>query len=1014
MSRFGTQDRFVLYLFVSLNVLRLLCGNFSVQNLFKEICFVLILFLLESHWYYLVFEHYALLTSTKKYKEFSELIQMEYRAEKYLNSIPADVLTSRAQAYNVGKLNQLKDQIPKGKELYANARGLLGAWKNQKNSIGRVLQGGEVHTYKHVPIGNLVAGEPVELAVPIVDPSKLPVEHEESDYTLVKGSSKDEAQSIHVGAVEVILDCFTSPDCNIYGGAMFVDTFHEDPKNAIRALFVTQLCGGTPPRCLFFPDTQVQLKRGINERFKLILATGNSDFKKGASIASLKVNVASCGVSLSQRYKPTPFLETYARRERANVIEYVGRYAAVIHRNNPFDPKQLREKGLSFRYGGKEVLTEKQPLQFVWEKGKEQSVTIGVQKQESKMSAIDVQEIEHSEVKEAMCSSEEEKFEEFCMPAGRKHLVLPNGNIEVSPQMDVATFTNLLDDTGSLRSQSLLNSRIAAGRFALPAKATKGTVVFDNSVEQLIATTLRGAPNFRHTYRQASKLRVILTVNTPLTTGIGLMIGYNSSYADKHTLTEYTMASEESAIWNPACQGVFQFSFSPNPCGPYWSYDFLRYTRARLSLLVVSGWSATPSADCAISWQMHVDEELMENSIFYPLNPPNDFNIKRWMGTLIFQQGSQEQVKKMPLTIGAPVGDDTAAVMTLPNTLAAMWNYNIGTFNFEFSKLSSPFIKGTLLAFIAMERDTNYSLEELQNFPNQIIQFDDKIGRAYVSFNSEHFAQAWSTQVSTDVKAEDRGCPYLYVVSKDCITSTISGDMVVGVKLLSVSEYTTHGYNPGIIVAEKVVNSTVSNAAETSLQVTKIGKRVSPQYFYIGENNWSELCTIDPPVVDESKQSFAQYSLDLLTAQLKTANDIGVWTTEIVPSPAVYMLRSSAWKRGTLHFKLKICGKPTIKRADWACVTRVDVRRAPGPEYLNTVTVFAAQPHADEIDFKIDVSGPNNGFESWNTHFGNQLSWLANVTIGKVNQTALHVWYIRPDENFCCAGNRIMASLAQA
>nr|YP_010840973.1 movement protein [Pepper mild mosaic virus] len=422
MSRFGTQDKFVLWLFVGLNVLKFSFGVLSVQSLIKEACFVLILFILQSHWYYLVFEHFALLTSTRKFKEFTELVQMEYRAEKYLNSIPADVLTSRAQAYNVGKLQQLKDQIPKGKELYANARGILGAWKTQRNSIGRVLQGGEVHTYKHVPIGNLVAGKPVELSVPIVDPAKLPVDQEESDYNLVKESSKDEAKSVHVGAVEVILECFTSPDCNIYGGAMFVDTFHEDPKNAIRALFVTQLCGGTPPRCLFFPDTQVQLKRGINERFKLILATGNSDFKEGHSIASLKVNVASCGVSLTQRYKPTPFLETYAKKERANVIEYVGRYAAVIHRNNPFDPKELRKNGLSFKYGGKEVLTEKQPMQFVWEKGKEQTVTVGAK------------EPGNSEGNEMELAPEDDKPEISYMPAGRRHLVLPNKNIEVCPQ----------------------------------------------------------------------------------------------------------------------------------------------------------------------------------------------------------------------------------------------------------------------------------------------------------------------------------------------------------------------------------------------------------------------------------------------------------------------------------------------------------------------------------------------------------------------------------------------------
>ncbi|QHB15141.1 small polyprotein [Papaya comovirus] len=922
---------------------------------------------------------------------------MSLRAEKYLNAIPPDVLADKAKAYNVSKLGSLKDQLPKASELYANARGFYKNLKKQFQSVDKVLKGGETHEYKHVPIGNLKAGEPVVLSVPIVEPSKLPIDSAESDYALVKGS--EVAHAVHVGAIEVIFECFTSPECNIYGGAMFVDSFHENPENAIRALFVTQLCGGTPPRCLFFPNTQAELSGNINERFKLIFSTQNSDYKQGENLAAIKVNVATCGVSLHKTYVPTPFHDKFAQREKASAIQYVGKYSAVVHRSNPFTMEDFKRGGLSFKYGGKEVLKEVTPFKFEWCKETVQTVQIASQVE-------DGHEIEQTDK------------EVFSMAGrkGNKRLVLPNVTF-VQPQMKTANFENLLDDTSNLKNRTLLQSRIAAGRFSLSSKAITGSVVFDNDVSTLIGTTLRGAPDVRHTYRQSSKIRMILTVNTPITTGIGLMIGYNSSYESRHKLNEYSLASEESAIWNPACEGTFEFSFSPNPCGSYWSYDYLRHTRARLSILVVNGWTSTPTTDCAIAWQLHVDMEPMTKTILNPSLPGNSLPIKRWMGLLRFEQGSQEQIQKMPLSIGAPVGDDKVAVMTMPNAMAAMWNYNIGSFRFEFTKLCSPFIKGTLLAFIAMDQDTSYSLEELQNFPNKIIQFDDKVGRFYVEFDSSHFAQAWSTQISLQVDSKQKGCPYLYVVSKDCVVSTIPGDFVVGVKLLEIGDYVTYGYNPGILAAADVnfkSFGSVDRQRQGSTSAPRLMKSIAPQMYCTPEENcWSEMCTVQIPVIDTSEQNFTNYSLDLISANLNVATNVGNWVTEVVPSPMVYLLKTAAWKKGTLHFKLRILGRNSVKRSDWSATTRVDVRRGPGIEYLNTITHFTGKPHATEINFQIKVSGPNEGFELWNASFGNQLSWMADVTIGSPNQYGQHIWYVKPGLDFEVAGNRMMADLSQ-
>nr|QYA72454.1 polyprotein 2 [Andean potato mottle virus] len=983
MSELIASDVVALSVWGLLTFVKVYQGNFSLSVLFSEAQTLAFLFFISCYWIQSIFLPWVI--AIKRATRFDiDLVKMEMRAEKYLNSIPANVLEDRAKAYNVSKMTSIKNQIPSGKALYQNGKSFASMVKSQFQPISKVLKGGEVKSYNYIPVGSFTAGEHCELAVPIMPEEELAAIVPDSDFALVT-KEDNKAKSVHVGAVEIVMECMTSPDCDIYGGAMFVDTFHEDPKNAVRALFVTQLKGGVSPRCLFFPDTQVEIKKGMNERFRLILSSGNSDFKPGENLAYLKANVAMCGISMNKGYVPTAFHESYARKERASVIEYLGRYSAVIHHKNEFRPEMLKRDGLSFRFGGKTKLVEKGPLQYEWSETASKVVSV-----KGTGPPVKEEEVAPQEANGVLDATE--------------HVVFPTRNVAAHPQMEVAQFEQLLDDTKSLKLQSLLNSRIAAGRFSIPITAVKGTVVFDGLLASLIGTTLRGAPNFRHAYRQNTKLRFIFTINVPISTGIGLMVGYNSVTADKHLTNEYTISSEESVVWNPACQGVLEFSVNPNPCGMYWSYDYFRQTGSRLSICVISPWSATPTTDCAVAWQIHVDDEQTTMSIFNPTQAPAVLPVKRWMGNLIFKQGAQEQVRKMPLAIGAAVGDDKTAVMTMPNSLAAMWNYQIGTFHFEFTKLSSPFIKGTLLAFIAMDQDVSYSLEELQNFPNKIVQFDDKDGRAYVSFGEEHFAQAWSTQVSGAVTSAKRGCPYLYVVSKDCIASTIPGDFQVGVKLLSIENYSPCGYNPGIVVASTIVQNVASLESAPLLAY--------PQFCSPCSNVWSEFCALDIPVVDTTKVNFAQYSLDLVNPTVSVDRSVGNWKFELIPSPMVYLLKTSAWKRGKLYFKLKILGKSSVKRSEWSSTTRIDVRRAPGTEYLNAITVFTAEPHADEINFEIEICGPNNGFEMWNADFGNQLSWMANVVLGNPNQAGIHQWYVRPGENFEVAGNRMVQPLA--
>ncbi|QHW16321.1 polyprotein [Andean potato mottle virus] len=986
MSQLITSDIVALSAWGVLTALKVYQGSFSFGSLFAEAQTLAFLFFVSCHYFQSVLLPWIIIFKSAT-KFDLDLVAMEMRAEKYLNSIPSGVLRDRAKAYNVSKLEAIKDQIPSGKALYQNGRSLVKIVKSQFQSIKGVMKGGEVRSYNYLPVGSFTAGDHCELAVPIMPESDLVAIAPETDFSPETVDQDKKARSVHVGAIEVIMECMTSPDCDIYGGAMFVDTYHEKPENAVRALFVTQLKGGVAPRCLFYPDTQVEIERGMNERFRLILSSGNSDFKQGKNLAFVKVNVALCGISMNKSYVPTAFHENFAKKERSSVIEYLGRYSAMISHKNEFKPEMLRKEGLSFRFGGKTQLIERSPLQYEWSESQSKVVSVGM---------------------DASLAGEKEQVtkqeEDFGAPSST-HVVFPTRSMVAKPQMEAAHFENLLDDTQGLRKQTLLNSRIAAGRFSISASAVKGTVVFDGTLAELIGTTLRGAPNFRHTYRQNTKMMFLFTVNVPLTTGIGLMVGYNSVSSPKHLVNEYTISSESSIEWNPACAGELKFLVDPNPCGPYWSFDYFRQTGSRITMSVISPWTTTPTADCAIAWQVHITSEPMSNSTFSVMFPPAIMPVKRWMGNLLFKQGAQEQVRKIPLAIGAAVGDEKTAVMTMSNALISMWSYQIGTFHFEFTKLSSPFIKGTLLAFIAMDQDTTYSLEELQNFPNKIIQFDDKEGKARVTFGEEHFAQGWSTQVSGSVVSKHRGCPYLYVVSKDCIASTIPGDFQVGVKLLAIEDYKPCGYNPGVVVASTIVQNVVS-LEDASLVV-------QPQSCRPEVNTWSEFCVIDIPVVDTSKVFFAQYTLDLINPLVATDTSIGVWAAELIPSPMIHLLRTAAWKKGTLHFKIKLLGKSSIKRADWSSTTRIDVRRAPGTEYLNAITLFTAKPHADELEFKIDIAGPNNGFEMWNADFGNQLSWLANITIGSPNQAGIHQWYVKPGDDFEVSGNRVSPPLDQ-
>nr|QYA72289.1 polyprotein [Turnip ringspot virus] len=886
-------------------------------------------------------------------------------------------------AMNKGKrFVGLKDHIPAGKDLYVHRQKLFEMLKGSKRSrevdISRI-KGCEVVEMKHIDVGTLSPGENQIINVKIVKDDMLP-QPAQSDYAMVTHSNESKyANAMHVGAIEVIFNSYASPTSDIVGGMILVDTCHKSVANAVRSVFVTGLAGGKLIRVLMYPNTLVEIGPKMNDRFKLVCTTSNSDISEGFNLASVKVNVVGCTQSLMTQYVPQPLLDNLLNKEQGTVVEYLGQLSYVMHHSNHITEEFLANQTMEFDLGKKLHLT---PSGSGARLAKSTSMRYVVGPKQKLLSAEDNDGASNFDKRR------DEARKSVGMRADATY-VDPVFGMTQRAFGQASTTQSLLNKFASTRQMegTPIETKIARTKIILTKVMSGGTILYTERLSDVLSNVeQRAAVAFQRTHVQHKKLVALATINVPENTGCALMMCYNSGIRGKAVVDAYTASAEASTIWNPACQQQARLEINVNPCKSAWSYQFLRQSKGVFNVVCISGWTTTPSTDLSLTIDWYLSDKDAEPETYCAVGINPKIVLNRWMGKLSFPQGTEVTLRRMPLAIGGGAGGTGLVYMNMPNALCSLWRYMRGGMFFEVIKLSSPYIKATIAFFIAFT-DVDATVPNLEAYPHKLVQFSEIQERVTISFDKEDFVMAWSTQVHNSVPLSEDGCPYLYAVVHDSVGSTIPGDFNIGVVLKEMNEVESIGRHPGWKGARP-------------LAVSPQGLRKSPS------GVWNELFMVRGPPEAKSTD-VVQFAIDLVGVGIATKNP-GTWSIETNNSPMNNLMRTATWKSGTFHFQVLMEGNPLIKRGDWSSYCEVSLTQSTKVSTMSSRNWVMKDPSSWELEFDIKIEGPNDGFENWESHFSNQTSWFLVFSVFNPDQSTVFVVNGMIDDNCWFAGNTLM------
>lgn len=876
--------------------------------------------------------------------------------------IPAQVLQEKANLFKKATANnKIKDEIPSALALYQNHSFFqrLKHFADKKTLDITELSAGKEVEYKHLDAGHLLADTNVVLDVPLVPKIAARVQ---TDYNFGTSSGKT-ATALHVGAIEVVLQSYASSECDLMAGMMLVDTLHSRPENAIRSVYIMPIRGGMFMRALCFPDTLVPMDSNINNRFKIVFSLPNNDFPQGSKLGHVSINMAGCTTGLAKTYVPSPLLTEELGKEAATVIQYLGRDTYAMQTSNVPTSDQISRMVFDFKMDGRLHMKKTGSLSSILSKSKSLRYTIG--------------NTDHREES----SAGKEKLEML------KGVIDPkDDDVYANPQEDVDLFKLSLDDTSSIHG-SLLDTRFAQKKVLVPKAMAGGAELLSSNLYDVIASnTFRASLALARTHVVEGKIRCICTINLPENTGCCLAITVNSSNRGQFSTDIYTTGSQDRILWNPACSKNCNFSFNPNPCGTAWSLEFLRRTKFHISVTCVSGWSAQPQTDLAMTMDWYVSNEPCTPTIYNVGSPGQNLWINRWMGKLSFPQGAQNQFKQMPLAIGGGAGAKNSILMNMTNAYLSLWRYFHGDLVFEIQKMSSPFIKSTVTFFIGFG-GVPFS-ENLEDFPNKLIQFGEIQEKVEVTFTRKEFLTAWSTQVDPAGPVAGDGCPYLCALVHDSTASTITGDFNLGVTLLRIENFVGFGKNPGIQGA-RLLGSMHAEAQSGVIRTT--------------DGVYSTCFRVRTPLALKGSGSF---TCDLIGGGIITDANAG-WSLTTLNTPVSNLIRTAAWKRGTIHVQVAMFGS-SIKRSEWSSTVQLFLRQSMNTSSYDARVWVISRPGASLVEFSFDIEGPNNGFEMWDANWASQTSWFLEFLISDVTQNTLFEVSMKLDPNFCVAGTTLM------
>nr|NP_733988.1 small capsid protein [Squash mosaic virus] len=168
---------------------------------------------------------------------------------------------------------------------------------------------------------------------------------------------------------------------------------------------------------------------------------------------------------------------------------------------------------------------------------------------------------------------------------------------------------------------------------------------------------------------------------------------------------------------------------------------------------------------------------------------------------------------------------------------------------------------------------------------------------------------------------------------------------------------------------------------------------------------YNPIWMVRTPLESTAQQNFASFTADLMESTI-SGDSTGNWNITVYPSPIANLLKVAAWKKGTIRFQL-ICRGAAVKQSDWAASARIDLINNLSNKALPARSWYITKPRGGDIEFDLEIAGPNNGFEMANSSWAFQTTWYLEIAIDNPKQFTPFELNACLMEDFEVAGNTL-------
>ncbi|BAD99002.1 polyprotein [Gentian mosaic virus] len=910
-------------------------------------------------------------------------MEREYASVTPAHVVPKDVLLKRAGDYKLAKEGR-RSILPSITELYE-----IGKF-NRVSSLLRKNMPAFIQT-SEMQAGVIKGDGNGLIKVPIVNH----YEEERAD-TRLHPETRAKADQIMVAAVEIVNDGFASVNSDITLAGALYDKRHKTLKNSFKGAYASRL-GGEPSHIVFYPTHRVPSFDDPNETLELSLVSRDTDFEEQSTLANISVRtvyVRARGpekvtetrhllaakvedtikaqqfasenevVLATPRLYPKVNLDNYALPRTRNVVQSFGRYD---HNGIVFRRPKFTEAGVVLNATGPIKLgdiapgnSSKEPLQH-FEEG---------------LGSLSDEDAE--DYKEGQALMEEETLE---------------------------ACTNMFPLEGIPETMRLLFS----GATTIPLNVTVGTkltVIYlndlakHNGVHNQLLNMVGKIPG-------SLKCKIFCEVSPA--TGIGLVISYvegNESLSLGNNLGR--LLGIQHRKWNPAIEPSIDFLVKPFSCCDWWNMHYLGSAKYApvITILCLDKWFNAPKTEGRISFALYFEPEVILPKQIATLHETPGFMLRKELGNISFPQGSRKAYQ-FEVNFGKPQVEGTSVTMNFASAYCGLSQFMQADVILDLLLMSSPMMGATFTVALICGSKVKHlgNLQTLDSLPHITFTFS-KGGSSSRSlrFKKELFPTLMTLdrwELDGD-KTEEVGF-YFVIYQRDNVSSSLEGDMVLGVSARSSGAVQLYGVSSGYPTM-----ATRSTRGKTG--VRDLGMKIrKPIGYKQGQAHTlqTEFENVFYPVgfwkYEEGKYEGSRGESDISTHYLKMRLD-GTKSSEgfkILHSPFVRLLQNCAWFRGTLEWKVVVLANSEMmnyRRTSQAVITAHESSLSSN-EFFSEVIMGAS----GEVRFKRSVVGTVDGFKSmgWDVQ-GEKKFYKLCIALGNIHEySAVNVYgRFLPDVEF--------------